>query len=89
MLILQGYDNKRTISILFNKLPFENYTTWSELYTQKLNWSITEEKILQTSFIDKRKSIFNFLEKGLTFKLQDRYNSIEELNFAWTNLINN
>lgn len=75
--------------ILFNKLPFENYTTWSELYTQKLNWSITEEKILQTSFIDKRKSIFNFLEKGLTFKLQDRYNSIEELNFAWTNLINN
>lgn len=75
--------------ILFNKLPFENYTTWSELYTQKLNWSITEEKILQTSFINKRKSIFNFLEKGLTFKLQDRYNSIEELNFAWTNLINN
>ena len=48
-----------------------------------------KEKILQTSFIDKRKSIFNFLEKGLTFKLQDRYNSIEELNFAWTNLINN
>lgn len=74
--------------ILFNKLPFENYTTWSELYTQKLNWSLTEEEILQTSFINKRKSIFNFLEKGLTFKLKDRYNSIEELYFAWTNLIN-